>query len=180
MSRIVPAIVGLSPHLETLQQSPESYRPPACPPCGLGELWCHGGYQRKAARSLESSARWDPSPVPRFLCQGCGRTCARLPACLAPRRWYDWSLQQWVLPLLLVGCSLHRCAGWVGLDRRTVGRWWGWLKDRGDPFAFLLRSRFPALGRTVDLASFWSAVLAHLGLMRGRAWLDGQEGVMVP
>ncbi len=179
MLRIVPAIASLSQHLETLRETPELYRPPACPHCGLCGLWCHGCYERKVDRNREPDDRLDPIPIPRFFCQGCRHTCSRLPACIAPRRWYDWSVQQLVLQLLLVGCSLHRCACWVSLDRRTVGRWWGGLKDRGDAFAFLLRSRFPELGRTVDFASFWSAVLAHLGLMNGMAWLDGQ-GVVVP
>lgn len=179
MPRIVPSITSLTQHLETLRHAPEVYRPPACPHCGLCGLWCHGCYERKADRSSEPSERLNPIPVPRFLCQGCGRTCSRLPACTTPRRWYGWSVQQLVLQLLLVGCSLHRCGCWMDLDRRTVGRWWGWLKARGDEFSLFLRSRFPELGRTVDLGSFWSAVLMRLGLMNTMAWLDGQ-GVVVP
>jgi len=179
MPRIVPAIASLQQHLDSLHRRPEVYRPPACPHCGLCGLWCHGCYERKADRGSEPHERLNPIPVPRFLCRGCGRTCSRLPTCTAPRRWYGWSVQQLVLQLLLVGCSLHRCACWVGLDRRTVGRWWGWLTDRGDEFAFFLRSRFPELGRTVAFQSFWSAGLACLGLMNAMAWIDGQ-GVVVP
>lgn len=179
MSRIVPAIASLTQHLETLRHAPEVYRPPICPHCGLGGLWSHGCYERKADRGWEPGERWAPIPIPRFFCQGCRQTCSRLPACIAPRRWYGWAVQQFVVQLLLVGCSLHRCACWVGLDRRTVGRWWDWLKERGDEFGLFLRSRFPELGRTVDFGSFWSAALAGLGLMNGMAWLDGQE-VVVP
>ncbi len=42
----------------------------------------------------------DPVAVPRFRCTGCGATCSRLPACVAPRRWYDWRVPQQALRAL--------------------------------------------------------------------------------
>jgi hypothetical protein len=83
------------------------------------------------------------------------------------------------LQLLLVGCSVHRCAGWVGLDRRTVGRWWGWLCDRREAFEMFLKARFPNLGRAVDLRGFWQGCLKTIPLSQAMAWLDGEE-VVVP
>ena len=130
MPRIVPAITTLLQHLHMLSNSPEVYRPSACPHCGLGGLWSHGCYERKPDRGPHSSGTLNPIPIPRYFCRGCGRTCSRLPQCIAPRRWYGWAVQQLVLQLLLAGCSLHRCACWMGLDRRTAGRWRGWLDDR--------------------------------------------------
>ena len=123
MPRIVPAITTLLQHLHMLSNSPEVYRPSACPHCGLGGLWSHGCYERKADRGPHSSGTLNPIPIPRYFCRGCGRTCSRLPQCIAPRRWYGWAVQQLVLQLLLAGCSLHRCACWMGLDRRTAGHW---------------------------------------------------------
>ena len=135
MPRIVPAITTLLQHLHMLSKSPEVYRPSACPHCGLGGLWSHGCYERKADRGPHSTGTLNPIPSPRYLCRGCGRTCSRLPQCIAPRRWYGWAVQQLVLQLLLAGCSLHRCACWMGLDRRTAGRWrgvagWPWRRVR--------------------------------------------------
>jgi len=179
MSRIVPAIASLQQHLETLRCAPEVYRPPACPHCGLSGLWGHGCYERKADRCRETSKALNPIPIPRFLCQSCCRTCSRLPECIAPRRWYGWAVQQLVLRLLLVGCSLQRCSAWVGLDRRTVRRWWQWLKARSAEFVFGLCSRFPDLGRAVDFRSFWAICLERSPLRVVMAWLD-QDGVIVP
>ena len=89
MVRIVSGIATLHQHRETLGRAPDAYRPAACPHGGLGGLWSHGGYQRKADRAPRSLE--NPVPIPRFLCRGCQRTCSRLPACIAPRRWYDWA-----------------------------------------------------------------------------------------
>jgi hypothetical protein len=98
---------------------------------------------------------------------------------VAPRRWYGWAIQQLVLQLLLVGCPGYRCAGWVGLDRRTIGRWWGWLSERSEGFALFLKARFPELGRAVDWCEFWQGCWQTMSLSQAMAWLD-REGVVVP
>jgi len=46
MYRIVPTIESLEQHCQTLITNPAAYRPT----CGLGKLWCHGHYERKADR----------------------------------------------------------------------------------------------------------------------------------
>jgi hypothetical protein len=92
--------------------------------------------------------------------------------CIAPRRWYDWAVQQVVLQHLLCGCSLHRCSRSSCLDRRTVRRWRDWLRTRGETFAFFLRSRFPESGRDTDAQGFWRTVLGSMSLANAMAWLD--------
>jgi hypothetical protein len=179
MLRIVPAIASLSQHLETLQQTPEVYRPAACPHCGLGGLWCHGCYERKADRPASGSDSLNPIPIPRFWCRGCRHTCSRLPECLAPRRWYGWAVQQVVLLGVLAGGSLHQAAVQGGVDRHTVRRWWAWLQDRSATFGFGLRARFAELGRAVEVSGFWRGCWAVMPLSRAMAWLD-QDGVAVP
>jgi transposase-like protein len=135
-------------------------------------MWHHGCYYRKADRSTGGGESLNPVPVLRFLCRECKRTCSRLPACIAPRRWYDWAVQQTVLLLLLARVSLHQCARCTGRDRRTVGRWWCWLHERGEVFSSLLRSRWPELGRCADFASFWRNVIDELSLQQAMSWLD--------
>ena len=95
MNRIVASIASLAEHLLAVATDPEVYRPAACPHCGLAGVWRHGCYHRKVDRGDEGRLnRLDPVPVLRFLCRACVRTCSRLPACIAPRRWYDWVAQQ--------------------------------------------------------------------------------------
>jgi transposase-like protein len=179
MQRIVPAILSLEQHRDTLQREPVTYRPAGCPHCGLARLWGHGGYARKADRDRSSPGSLNPVLIPRFFCQGCRHTCSRLPECIAPRRWYGWAVQQVVLLWLLAGGSVHQAAVRGGVDRHTVRRWWGWLKARSESFSFWLRSRFPELGRTVDGSGFWQGCLAAMPLSRAMAWLD-LVGVVVP
>ena len=109
MNRILASITTLAQHLHAVANDSDVYRPPACPQCSAAGMWCHGCYHRKADRSASAGESLNPVPVLRFLCPACQRTCSRLPACIAPRRWYDWALQQAVLLLLLAGCSVHQC-----------------------------------------------------------------------
>jgi len=171
MQRILATITTLDQHEEALKTDPGVYRPDACPHCGLAGLWHHGCYYRKADRDAGVESH-NPVKVLRFLCNPCQGTCSRLPLCIAPRRWYDWAVQQVVLMLLLSGSSLAGCCRCCGLERRTVRRWRDWLDRRGETFAFWLRSRFPELGRHAEHAAFWRHVLDSLSLAQAMAWVE--------
>jgi transposase-like protein len=179
MYRILPAIHSPGQHLRHLQSSPEDYRPQRCPHCGKAGVWLHGHYLRKADREGSAEGYLDPVPIPRFYCAHCRSTCSRLPACIAPRRWYSWGIQQAVLVLLLAGNSLRRVSRRQQASRRTLGRWWAWLQAHFTQHAFHLRSRFPELGRHTSLRAFWSACFRRWSLAAAMALLD-QDGVPVP
>lgn len=179
MHRIVSGITTLQQHIETFSHTPEVYRPPACPHCGLNRLWRHGCYHRKADRGSPNCNKFNPAPIPRFCCPGCRHTCSRLPACIAPRRWYGWAVQQQALLMLLAGYSLHGVSLIAQPCRHTLRRWWQWLAARSGDFGFHLRSRFPELGRASDGHLFWRACLARMPLSDAMAWLD-RNGVCVP
>ena len=174
MHRILASITSLEQHAQALAGDSEAYRPTACPQCQRSGLWRHGSYERKADRRVGVSAdeSLNPVAVPRFLCPACVRTCSRLPACIAPRRWYNWAVQQLVLLMLLAGGSVHRCAVCTGRERHTVRRWRDWLCDRSEVFAFFLRSRHPEFGRCADHAVFWRNVIDVLSLAQTMALLD--------
>ena len=172
MNRIVGSITSLVQHLLAVVTDAEIYRPAACPHCRCAGMWRHGCYHRKADRSAGGGESLNPVPVLRFLCRACERTCSRLPACIAPRRWYDWLVQQAVLLLLLGGGSLRQCARCTGRVRSTVRRWRDWLHERGERFAFFLRSRLPELGRWAEFESFWRNVIDGLSLQQAMVWLD--------
>lgn len=177
MSRIVASITTLEQHVETIRQTPEIYRPLSCPHCGIKIVWRHGCYTRKADRRAAGECSLNPVPILRYCCSACRRTCSRLPLCIAPRRWYDWSVQQGVLERLLNGAS-PPCAGADVPDRRTVGRWRHWLQACGQSFAFHLRSRLPELGRVAGFGDFWRQVLKSMGLAAAMARLD--QEIIVP
>jgi len=77
-----------------------------------------------------------------------------------------------VLLLLLSGASLNGCCSFTGRALRTVVRWRDWLKQRGQSFAFFLRSRFPELGRLPGHDAFWRHVIGSMSLAQAMAWLD--------
>jgi hypothetical protein len=176
MRRIVVGITALKQHVDAVKGSPERYRPRCCPHCGIKNLWRHGHYERKAGRQLEDRSL-NPVLICRYRCTGCRRTCSRLPECIAPRRWYDWSVQQAALGRRLTGCPEGSCADCGGPDERTVDRWWQWLKMRSELFEFHLRARFAELGRAAGFGAFWRRVFATLGLARAMAILDHEISV---
>ena len=96
---------------------------------------------------------------------------ACLPACIAPRRWYDWAMQQVVLLLLLAGGSLHQGCRQTGRSRSTVRRWRDWLHARRAQFSFFLRSRLPELGRLPE-PDFWHQVISSMSLADVMTQLD--------
>ena len=178
MNRIVASVTTLEQHVEAVKQTPEIYRPLACPHCGIKIIWQHGCYTRKADRRQEGGGSLNPVPILRYRCSACRRTCSRLPLCIAPRRWYDWSVQQGALEGLLNGDSLRGCARAQVRDRRTIGRWWHWLADRSQTFKFHLRSHLPDLGRVAGFVDFWRQVFKSMGLAAAMALLD--QEMIVP
>lgn len=177
MRRIVADINGLEQHNQAISQTPEVYRPASCPHCELKVLWRHGHYQRKADLCNRGAANLNPVLILRYYCPGCERTCSRLPECIAPRRWYNWLLQQIGLGAMIE----HRAPATPPTCRtpapRTIGRWWRWLQERGQIFRFYLTSRFAELGRMADDAAFWCRVFETIGLPRAMAWLDQEMSV---
>ena len=155
MNRIVGTIITLNQHFDAIANGGGVYRPTRCPHCRCAGLWHHGCYQRKADRRTAGiEPRRNPVAILRFLCRACLRTCSRLPACIAPRRWYDWAMQQVALLLLLSGASLRQGERQTGCVRSTLRRWRDWLHTRSVPFTFVLRSRWPELGRVPE-PEFW-------------------------
>lgn len=64
MNRIVAGITTLAQHIPTLSQTPERYRPRSCPHCGVGTVWRHGHYYRKADLEHRGEANANPVPIP--------------------------------------------------------------------------------------------------------------------
>ena len=177
MNRIVASVTTLEQHVTAIQQTPEIYRPLACPHCGIKIVWQHGCYTRKADRRQQGESSLNPVPILRYCCSACRRTCSRLPRCIAPGRWHDWSVQQGVLERLLNGLSQQHCARTEVPDRRTVGRWWHWLQECHQTFEFHLRGRLPELGRATGFSDFWRQAFKSMGLGAAMAQLDQEMTV---
>jgi len=177
MNRILGTITTFDQHFDEIANGGDVYRPANCPHCRSAGLWHHGCYHRKADRSADVSESRNPVAILRFLCNACLRTCSRLPACIAPRRWYDWAMQQVALLLLLAGASLHQGCRQTGCARSTLRRWRSWLQARSAQFTFILRSRSPELGRLPE-PHFWPQVLSRMSLACVMTQLD--QDLVVP
>ena len=177
MHRIVVGISSLEQHQLALSKNPEVYRPASCPHCGNGSLWGHGSYERKADRIGHGEENANPVLIPRYCCAGCGGTCSRVPECIAPRRWYNWLVQQMYLRASLKQEQVDAPSDWPIPGRRTLGRWCDWLKERSEAFRFHLTSRFAELGRLADDVDYWCRVFETMGLSGAMAWIDREIGV---
>jgi hypothetical protein len=180
MAFILPGILSLLQHLDTLQKEPEAYRPKGCPGCSHAIVWCHGCYTRKADRSDMNEAM-DPVPIPRFFCPSCRSSCSTLPECIPPRSWYLWEVRQIIFLLLLAGNSVGRTVALGGSRacRQTVQRWWRRFQECAPVYSFHLRAHFPWLGRHAGFTDFWKSCLNSLSLSTVMRLLHG-EGLCVP
>jgi len=179
LALILPGVLSLSQHVDTLRKEPESYRPKRCPRCGHAILWCHGCYTRKA----DSTGALNPVPIPRFFCPSpdCRSTCSMLPECIPPRSWYLWQVRQVVFLLLLKGNSLNATVASNGslAGRQTIQRWWQRFLDCSPLYCFQLRANLPWLGRHADFADFWRRCFDSTPLSTVMRLLN-EEGVPVP
>jgi transposase-like protein len=176
---MLPGIETVEQHQQRRGDEPDAYRPERCPRCGKAGMHHHGHYERNAPRGEGLAFLLKPLFIPRFHCPQCRSTCSRLPACVAPWRQYLWKAQQAVLERLLAEASLREVARACAPSRRTVGRWWQWLRARFEEHSFHLRSRFADLGRAVNLPGFWGACFERMTLGEAMTWIE-REGVSVP
>lgn len=175
MRRIIIGITSLEQHLQTLSENREAYRPHLCPRCGFGTLWAHGSYGRKADRGDVGKKNLNPIPIPRYLCAGCERTCSRVPECIAPRRWYNWIVQAVYLRAVMRETQAEgEASASSHPTRRTIQRWWNWLRESGPVFRLHLSSRFAELGRVGGECDYWCHVIETMGLSRAMAFINQQ------
>jgi len=153
--------------------------PKKCIFCGKASPWCHGHYTRKADRENEAKGSLNPVPIFRAFCQFCRRTFSILPECIAPRRWYQWLIQQVAWLMSIAGHSLRYIASQIAPARSTLLRWKNRFEAMFKAHAFHLCSRWPELGRHLaSLARFWSACLKRMSLARVMYWLNYAGGVI--
>jgi len=179
MSLILSEITTLRQHLITLEQHPELYCPPACIYCEETVIWRYGYYYRKPDRLNHGDESQNDIPVPRFQCASCRRTFSTLPECIAPGRWYLWSIQQACLWLSLNGWSIQHIHRLFPAARSTLSRWIGWFKEKFTQHQRVLCSQVSSLGYYSQLAQFWcywfdSKPLSHAMV------LVHQSGLSVP
>ncbi len=179
MAVILAGITSLVQHVHHLKTQPEDYRPARCPHCGVGGLWHHGGYTRKANRRCLRRETDEPIVIPRFRCLPCRKTCSCLPEVIPPRRHYLWDIQQLALLLAVTGVSLNQVARWFRPSRHSLRRWWRRCQSCFSLQAFHLRSCFPTLGRSVGIRDFWLNCLSQMSLSQAMFQLH-RCGVVVP
>ena len=178
LSLILTGIHSLAQHIHQLNINPEQYRPRQCCHCGWAVLWCHGSYSRYPDRSPCAERKLNPVSISRFRCarRECRRSCSVLPECIAPRRWYLWSVQQAMLILLLTG---NLCVEHSHPHVRTVWRWWARLKERFDIQRFHLCGQDAFLGQYTTVAAFWQACFLRRSLSKAMLIIH-QQGACIP
>ena len=142
---ILPSLLTLIQHIQTLNLTPYEYTPKECPYCHSKKLWNHGCYTRKPDKTNEGpdNSNLNPVPIPRYLCpqKDCGRTCSTLPECLPPRRWYQWSVQEQVLRYYLEGRSTLDIEKLVKPSIMTICRWINRFIEQFEIYFFLFKNQ---------------------------------------
>lgn len=178
MPIILPGSDSLVQHNHEMILNPDQYKPSHCPHCKNKKLHNHGTYPRHPDRSDHSEDSLNPVLIPRFRCayEQCRKTCSVLPQCIAPRRWFLWSVQQNMLFLLLTNqLSDDRNKPHI----RTIWRWWARLKKCFHSHRYHLCGFDVTLGQYGKAATFWAACLAKYPLSKMMLFLH-QQKVCVP
>lgn len=186
MQSILPDILTLVQHTQTLNEASEQYRPERCTCCGKSAPWRHGFYPRKSDREHARAESLNPILIPRFFCPDCKRTCSVLPECIPPQRWYLWSLQQHMLLQLLLGSSLNAAhtthqshSSRPTPARSTLRRWWVRLKEQYQCQRDALCADCHALAQHADLVSFWRHCFSLISLSKAML-ICQQAGAAIP
>ena len=164
MRPILSEILTFRQHLNTLEQTPDRYRPPCCPYCAHSVIWHHGVYFRKPDRLNCKADSMNDIPIPRFRCANCLHTFSTLPECIAPARWYPWVIQQWCLWLSLNGWSVKQLNHLFPMARSTITRWINWLSNSFTAHHQVLCVQVSQMGYFAGCKAFWChwLDLAHL------------------
>ncbi len=155
MSFILSDIITLRQHLDSLEKTPEYYKPKECPYCQEKIIWFHGCYYRKPDRMSDSEHSLNDIPVPRFKCAACQHTFSTLPECITPRRWYPWVIQQLCLELSLMGYSIRQLHHLFPIARSTLSRWMHWSIHQFDDHRKNLCVSVAAMGYYTTHHTFW-------------------------
>ncbi len=102
-----------------------------------------------------------------------------LPECIAPKRWYQWQVQEQCLVACFDGDSSQEIARQFSPSRQTVVRWMHWVVDRFKDFRPDLQSRFPVLGYESEAFGWWKRLLQKTSLAAAMVILNAM-GVNVP
>jgi len=179
MSFILSEIITLRQHLESLEKSPECYKPKECPYCQEVIIWSHGYYFRKPDRLNSSEHTLNDVPIPRFKCAACQHTFSTLPECIAPRRWFPWSIQQICLELSLMGLSIRQLHHLFPIARSTISRWLDWLTHQFDDHRKALCVNVSTMGYYTTCSAFWRCWFMTRRLSQAMVLLH-QADVSVP
>jgi len=176
---ILPEILSLAQHNQTLDLNSEKFRPPNCSNCKKSGLWHHGHYDRKADYENSAEDSLNPISIPRFYCPSCKNTCSVLPECIPPRRHYPWSIQEVIFLLFVSELSFLAIEKKVKPSRWTISRWIQRFKSQFLIHADQLRSLLPSQGRINGFKDFWRSILHHHRLSNVMLNLNN-SGVVIP
>lgn len=179
MRLILSGILTLRQHLDSLEQTPQRYRPTECHHCHETVIWRYGYYYRKSDRLSQGEDSLNDIPIPRFQCADCRRTFSTLPECIAPRRWYPWLIQQGCLLRCLIGGSIRQAKRDLPMARSTISRWCQWLSERFREYHPVLCAQVASMGYFSIGRSFWTHWFHSHSLSHAMVLLN-QAGVIVP
>jgi len=130
MTQIIKEYGTVNQYRDDVKYHPENLKPQACDNCGCNHFWKNGDYERAITGRDKDKSNSEVVDIIRFKCSFCHENYSVLPSMIPLFRWYLWCMQQWVLLLVLNGYSFYKAARVSGVDRRTVSRWFYWLKDK--------------------------------------------------
>lgn len=175
--RIIPDIINLDQYIKWIKNAGKFYKIAKCIYCGLSSrIVRHGYYYRQADRENSGSSSHNPVAILRFKCNSCNRTMNALPQFMAPRRWYNWNIQQIVIANLSIGKTIFFVSRLLGIPARsTIKRWLHWADLRYLDYRFLMVEKSPQLGLEQNWQDLWSAAIEIMPLSKWMMYLQERQ-----
>ena len=130
MAQIIKDFRTIEEYIYLVEYNPEDLKPKSCSKCGCQHIWINGTYEREINKRNENKDSSEAVSILRLKCSRCDSHYSILPSIIPLLRWYLWCMQQKALDLVLNGKSFYAVANIVGVDIKTVSRWYYWLKDK--------------------------------------------------
>ena len=179
MAQIIKDFKTIEEYIYLVEYNPEDLKPKSCSNCGCQNIWINGTYDRAINKRNKNKDSSEAVSILRLKCSRCGSHYSILPSIIPLLRWYLWCMQQRALDLVLKGKSFYAVANIIGIDRKTVSRWYYWLKDKFELISSLVNSITTEFIQLCSMNDFYLSIFKWRDLSKLSRFLHDND-LLVP
>lgn len=178
MAQIIKDFKTIEEYIYLVEYNPEYLKPNSCSTCGCQHIWINGTYERAINQRNNNKDSSEAVSILRLKCSKCNSHYSILPSIIPLLRWYLWCMQQKALDLVLNGQSFYAVANIVGVDRKTVSRWYYWLKNKFNLISSLVNSTTTEFIQLCSMDDFYLSIFKWRDLSKLSRFLHDNDALV--